>query len=62
MMCAVRIFRRAIFSIGTTQMQHYYSKFVIAGAGTGGIAMAARILKLGEKDVTIIDPAEVSYS
>ncbi|KAG8178477.1 hypothetical protein JTE90_024637 [Oedothorax gibbosus] len=36
-------------------------KFLIAGGGTGGITMAAKILNMGEKSVTVIEPSEVHY-
>ncbi|GFS55846.1 sulfide:quinone oxidoreductase, mitochondrial [Nephila pilipes] len=36
-------------------------KIVIAGGGTGGITMASKILGLGEKNVTVIEPHETHY-
>ncbi|CAL1271672.1 unnamed protein product [Larinioides sclopetarius] len=36
-------------------------KILIAGGGTGGITMAAKMLRLGEKDVTVIEPSEKHY-
>lgn len=63
MICTIGVLKtinslKTTFTIATAQIHH--SKFVIAGAGAGGISMAAKILKMGEKDVTLIDPAEVS--
>ena len=37
------------------------SKFVVCGAGAGGLAIAARLCrKFGEGQVSIVDPAEVT--
>ncbi|XP_055936039.1 sulfide:quinone oxidoreductase, mitochondrial-like [Argiope bruennichi] len=36
-------------------------KILIAGGGTGGITMAAKLLNLGEKDITVIEPSEIHY-
>ncbi|XP_042909697.1 sulfide:quinone oxidoreductase, mitochondrial isoform X2 [Parasteatoda tepidariorum] len=36
-------------------------KILIVGGGTGGISMAAKLLRLGESDVTVIEPADVHY-
>ncbi|KAF8765162.1 Sulfide:quinone oxidoreductase like protein [Argiope bruennichi] len=36
-------------------------KILIAGGGTGGITMAAKLLKLGEKHITVIEPSEIHY-
>ncbi|GBN62797.1 Sulfide:quinone oxidoreductase, mitochondrial [Araneus ventricosus] len=36
-------------------------KILIAGGGTGGITMAAKMLRLGEKNVTVIEPSETHY-
>lgn len=49
------------FSTSSAIWMQQFSKFVIAGGGAGGITMAARILGLGEKDVTVIEPSEVHY-
>lgn len=36
------------------------SRFVVCGAGAGGLAVAARLgRKFGEGSVTVVDPAEV---
>ncbi|XP_035226021.1 sulfide:quinone oxidoreductase, mitochondrial-like [Stegodyphus dumicola] len=51
---------RATFATSNT-MQKQTCKFLIAGGGTGGITMASRILRLGEKDVTVIEPSENHY-
>lgn len=52
---------KATFCTTTTNMKQSNLKFIIAGGGAGGISMAARICKLGGKDVTIIEPSEVLY-
>jgi sulfide:quinone oxidoreductase len=36
-------------------------RIVIVGGGSAGISVAARLLRAGEKDVAVIDPAEVHY-
>ena len=36
-------------------------KIVIIGGGTAGITVAARLLKAGENDVAVIDPATTHY-
>ncbi|GIY83838.1 sulfide:quinone oxidoreductase, mitochondrial [Caerostris extrusa] len=36
-------------------------KILIVGGGTGGITMAAKILGIGEKNVTVIEPSEMHY-
>lgn len=38
-----------------------HHKIVIVGGGSAGISVAARLLQGGEKDVAVIDPAEVHY-
>ena len=39
------------------------SKFVVCGAGAGGLAVASRLARtFGEGAVTIVDPAKVSLS
>jgi sulfide:quinone oxidoreductase len=42
-----------------SQKDHH--KIVIVGGGSAGISVAARLLQGGEKDVAVIDPAEVHY-
>ena len=38
-----------------------YSRFVVCGAGAGGLAMAARLgRKFGEGNVIVVDPADVN--
>jgi sulfide:quinone oxidoreductase len=41
--------------------QNSRHKIVIVGGGSAGISVAARLLHAGEKDVAVIDPAEVHY-
>ncbi len=41
-----------------TNLHH---KIVIIGAGTAGIPVAARLLRQGETDVAVIDPADKHY-
>jgi glycine/D-amino acid oxidase-like deaminating enzyme len=41
--------------------QNSLHKIVIVGGGSAGISVAARLLNAGEKDVAVIDPAEVHY-
>jgi sulfide:quinone oxidoreductase len=38
-----------------------HHKILIVGGGSAGISVAARMLHRGEKDVAVIDPAEVHY-
>ena len=38
-----------------------FSRFVVCGAGAGGLAVAARLgRKFGQGSVTVVDPAEVN--
>lgn len=48
------------FSISAVSFKDKY-KIVIAGGGTGGITMAAKIIGLGENNVTIIEPNDTHY-
>jgi sulfide:quinone oxidoreductase len=41
--------------------QQAHHKIVIIGGGAAGISVAARMLRGGEADVAVIDPAEVHY-
>ena len=41
--------------------QNSLHKIVIVGGGSAGISVASRLLNAGEKDVAVIDPAEVHY-
>ncbi|XP_054724827.1 sulfide:quinone oxidoreductase, mitochondrial-like [Uloborus diversus] len=50
----------ALFSTSSESNQ-LQKKIVIAGGGTGGITMAAKLLGIGEKDVTVIEPSEMHY-
>lgn len=52
---------RASFTTSTCMLNEK-CKFLIAGGGTGGITMAARLLRMGEKSVTVIEPSEVKIS
>jgi sulfide:quinone oxidoreductase len=38
-----------------------HHKIVIIGGGSAGLSVAARLVNAGEKDVAVIDPAEVHY-
>jgi sulfide:quinone oxidoreductase len=42
-----------------TRNSHH--KIVIVGGGSADISVAVRLLSAGEKDVAVIDPAEVRY-
>lgn len=54
--------RHARASFTSTCVLNEKCKFLIAGGGTGGITMAARLLRMGEKSVTVIEPSEVKIS
>ncbi len=43
----------------TSPNQHH--KIVVVGGGSAGISVAARLLRAGQTDVAVIDPAEVHY-
>ena len=44
--------------VAATRERH---RIVIVGGGSAGISVASRLLRAGEKDVAVIDPAEVHY-
>jgi sulfide:quinone oxidoreductase len=46
---------------GPVSTHNVHHKIVIVGGGSAGISVAARLLNAGEKDVAVIDPAEVHY-
>ncbi len=55
---SVRKFHNSCVHHGTVD---HSSRFVVCGAGAGGLAVAARLSrKFGEGNVTVVDPAEVN--